>query len=106
MTGSSLSNWDGSLTAQERTDADHSPSKGPKNTNAALQHGSFSRFHTPHKGVYGPFGAVNSVLRAVSVSGISEARVASPCIMLISYVASRCNQKKLSTALPILREVH
>ncbi|KAK0217256.1 hypothetical protein IW262DRAFT_1396801 [Armillaria fumosa] len=71
MTGSSLLNWDGSLTAQKRPDPDHSSSKGPNNTNT-LQHGSFSRFHTPHKGVNGPFGAVNSVLRAVSVSGISE----------------------------------
>ncbi|KAK0470769.1 hypothetical protein IW261DRAFT_1515531 [Armillaria novae-zelandiae] len=72
MTKSSLSNWDGSLTAQKRPDTDHSPASGPNNTNAALQHGSFSRFHTPHIGVNGTFDAVNSVPRAVSVSGISE----------------------------------
>ncbi|KAK0227381.1 hypothetical protein EDD85DRAFT_853584 [Armillaria nabsnona] len=72
MTGSSLLNWDGSLTAQKRPDADHSSPMGPNNTNAALRYGSMSRFPTPYNGVNGASGAVNGVLQAVSVSGISE----------------------------------
>ncbi|SJL12598.1 uncharacterized protein ARMOST_16026 [Armillaria ostoyae] len=67
MTGSSLLNWDGSLTAQKRPDADHSSTNGPNNTNAALRYGSVSRFPTPYNGVNGTFDAINGVLQTVSV---------------------------------------
>ncbi|KAG7440348.1 uncharacterized protein BT62DRAFT_630204 [Guyanagaster necrorhizus] len=74
MSGSSLSNWDGSLTDQKHSDADHSSLQGPNSANALGYYGSMSRCHPPYNGIEGTFVTVNDVVQTVPVSGINESQ--------------------------------